>query len=117
MPHAALGSPNYAIVINGADFSSSPYGMVTWSGSSDTVIGGYEYSTCTIGSQTWLTKNLDLKWDGTAAHYPDNDEVAHGFNGDGQGLIYTTVDMNYMLANASSLFPWWHIPTKELVKV
>lgn len=121
LSHAGLGTQNYAIVINGADFSSSALGMVTWQGSNENVIGGKEYPTCTIGSQTWLAKNLDLTWDGLPigssqsgyykAWYKDDDESTNGFYGNGFGLIYTPEAVQYIVNHTSTLCPGWHVPS------
>ncbi len=87
-----------------------------------TVIGGKTYKTTTIGTQTWLAENLDLKWNGlevgarstyneAVAAYYNNDESTYGWNGRKYGLLYNGKAHKYLIDNANILTPGWHIPT------
>lgn len=88
------------------------------------VIGGKTYKTTLIGSQTWLSENLDLKWDGleigardtytdAVAAYYLNDELTYGWNGRKYGLLYNGTAHKYLIDNADTLTPGWHIPTND----
>lgn len=90
------------------------------------VIGGRTYPVVKIGSQLWLSENLDLKLTGigigganfltTSPHawYYNNDEANYGIDGTYKcGLLYNNYAVE-LLNNTSSIFPdGWHIPTQS----
>lgn len=94
-------------------------------GTSTVTIGGRAYPTVKIGNQEWLAENLDYKFTGCTigastksssiaqANYYNNDETTYGVNGNKYGLLYNGVAVNYMEANKSSLFPGWHVATRD----
>lgn len=90
------------------------------------VIGGREYRTVTIGTQTWLAENFDFKFSGLVignqngassseprGNYYDNDEATYGVNGNKYGLLYNWIAVKYLENNKSSLIPGWHVPTAD----
>lgn len=113
---------SYAIVVEGADYSSLYLGRVTilYPGPAD--IGGRTYRTVTINGVTWLAENLDYKASeiaiapsgspGTpAAWYYDNNESTYGENGNKYGLLYNWHAVKYLNDNRATLIPGWHVPT------
>lgn len=89
-------------------------------------IGGKEYTTATIGNQTWLAENLDLTWDGLVpsapetasltdprANYYSDDETTYGWAGKKYGFLYNWPAVKYMDEHASTLFDGWHVPTTD----
>lgn len=93
------------------------------------VIAGRLYPIVTIGSQTWMAENLDFLPEGIELHdtfdlTPEQSDfhmpVAWYYNNDEAtakarkyGLLYNTEAVDYMESNKASLFPGWHVPTKE----
>lgn len=114
------GSPypgNYAVVLNGADFSAAGLGRVTFLEFGSENIGGRVYKTVTIGGVTWMAENLDWKAPGitigqsssqteACAAYYNGDEETYGENGNKYGLLY-----NWPAAMALTV-AGWHLPTK-----
>ena len=86
--------------------------------STDSVeIGGRTYRTVTIGTQTWLAENLDLKFDGLTigksgsatqarGDYYSKNETPYGK----YGLLYNQPAVQYIEQNNSTLIPGWHVP-------
>lgn len=119
-------STNFAIVMPGADYSNMGLGSVTFADSPVT-IGGRVYRTVTIGSATWLTENLDYKFqvDGSqipiggsgtpstpSAWYYNNDETTYGVDGNKYGLLYNWYAAKYLEDNKSTLLPeGWRVPS------
>lgn len=116
------GSPypgNYAVVLNGADFSAAGLGRVTFLEFGSENIGGRVYKTVTIGGVTWMAENLDWKAPGITigsqsysdsvamANYYNNDEETYGVNGNKYGLLY-----NWPAAMSLTV-AGWHLPTYE----
>lgn len=85
--------------------------------------GGFDPGeTVTIGTQTWMKYNLDLKVDGItigasgvpttpAAWYYNNDEATYGKDGKKYGLLYNGYAVKYIEDNKATLCPGWHVPT------
>lgn len=82
-------------------------------------IGGRSYPTVKIGNQIWMAENLDWKLDGItigasgdpttpSAWYYENNETAHGINGDKGGLLYNWYSISLLSLNIPS---GWRIPT------
>jgi uncharacterized protein (TIGR02145 family) len=115
---------NFAVVIPGADYSTSGLGTVTFVDTTVT-IGGRVYRTVTIGSATWLAENLDHKFSGCGiggsgisstpnAWYYGNDEATYGIDGTRKcGLLYNWYAVKLMNDNRSELIPGWHVPTND----
>lgn len=116
------GSPypgNYAVVLNGADFSEAGLGRVTFLEFGSENIGGRVYKTVTIGGVTWMAENLDWKAPGITigasevspsearANYYSNNEETYGVNGNKRGLLY-----NWPAAMSLTV-AGWHLPTKQ----
>lgn len=114
---------NFAIVVDGADFSSMGLGTVTFLTPGSDTIGGRTYRTVTIGTQTWLAENLDFKFSGCAiggtghpttpnAWYYNNDEATYGIDGiEKCGLLYNWFAVKLLNDNRNDLIPGWHVPT------
>lgn len=114
---------NYAIVVEGADFSQSGLGRVTFITPGSADIGGRTYSTVNIGGVTWLAENLDFKFSGVdigpsdspsspSAWYYNNDEATYGIDGTRKcGLLYNWYAVKHLNDNRSTLCPGWHVPT------
>ena len=113
---------NYAIVVEGADFSQSGLGRVTFITPGSADIGGRTYSTVNIGGVTWLAENLDFKFSGCNiggsespstpnAWYYNNDEATYGVNGNKYGLLYNWYAVKHLIDNAATIIPGWHVPT------
>lgn len=89
------------------------------------MIGGSHYKVVTIGDYTYMAENLDCKWSGltivtypgstgqTQAGYYDGDEATYGSAGNRYGLLYNLAAFNYMATNAATLFPGWHVMTRN----
>lgn len=115
---------NFAIVVTGADYSSSGLGSVTFVDTT-TTIGGRVYRTVTIGGATWLAENLDYKFSGCGiggsgipstpnAWYYNNDEATYGIDGVRKcGLLYNWYAVKLLNDNRSDLIPGWHVPTND----
>lgn len=115
---------NFAVVIPGADYSTSGLGTVTFVDTTVT-IGGRVYRIVTIGGATWLAENLDYKFSGVdigpsdspsspSAWYYDNDEATYGIDGTRKcGLLYNWYAVKLLNDNRSELIPGWHVPTKD----
>jgi uncharacterized protein (TIGR02145 family) len=115
---------NFAVVIPGADYSTSGLGAVTFVDTTVT-IGGRVYRTVTIGGATWLAENLDYKfsgcgiggWDTPSTHnawYYNNDEATYGIDGTRKcGLLYNWYAVKLLNDNRSELIPGWHVPTND----
>lgn len=116
---------NFAIVIEGADFSSLGLGRIQFLEEGTTDIDGRTYRTVTINGVTWLAENLDLKASGIAigqsgtsdseprANYYNNDEATYGVNGNKYGLLYNWIAVKHLQNNRSTLMPGWHVPTVD----
>ena len=114
---------NFAIVVEGADFSQSGLGRVTFITPGSADIGGRTYSTVNIGGVTWLAENLDFKFSGVdigpsgspsspSAWYYNNDEATYGIDGTRKcGLLYNWLAVKHLNDNRSTLCPGWHVPT------
>ena len=116
---------NFAIVVDGADFSSSGLGTVTFATPGTDIIGGRQYRTVTMPDQkVWLAENLDFKFSGCdigpssspstpAAWYFNNNETDYGIDGTYKcGLLYNWYAVNLLETNKLTLIPGWHVPTK-----
>lgn len=93
------------------------------------VIGGRQYKTVKIGNQVWMAENLDLLPEGIALHnefdltpaqsdfyepvawYYDFDEATAKERN--YGLLYNSEAVDYLEAHKSTLFPGWHVPTRD----
>ena len=116
---------NYAIVVEGADFSQSGLGRVTFITPGSADIGGRTYRTVNIGGVTWLAENLDFKFSGCNiggsgtpstpnAWYYNNDEATYGIDGTRKcGLLYNWYACKLLNDNRSELVPGWHVPTND----
>ena len=116
---------NYAIVVEGADFSQSGLGRVTFITPGSADIGGRTYRTVNIGGVEWLAENLDFKFSGCNiggsgipstpnAWYYDNDEATYGIDGVRKcGLLYNWYAVKLLNDNRSALIPGWHVPTND----
>lgn len=114
---------NFAIVVEGADFSQSGLGRVTFITPGSTDIGGRTYRTVNIGGVTWLAENLDFKFSGCNiggsgtpstpnAWYYNNDEATYGIDGTRKcGLLYNWHAVKLLNDNRNELIPGWHVPT------
>lgn len=115
---------NFAVVIPGADYSTSGLGTVTFVDTTVT-IGGRVYRTVTIGGATWLAENLDYKFSGCGigvsgtpstpnAWYYNNDEATYGIDSTRKcGLLYNWYAVKFLNDNRSELIPGWHVPTND----
>lgn len=116
---------NYAIVVEGADFSQSGLGRVTFITPGSADIGGRTYRTVNIGGVEWLAENLDYKFSGCNiggsgtpstpnAWYYNNDEATYGIDGTRKcGLLYNWYACKLLNDNRSELVPGWHVPTND----
>jgi uncharacterized protein (TIGR02145 family) len=90
------------------------------------IIGGREYNVVNIGSQIWLSENLDYKFNGCNiggggnpttpnAWYYNNDEANFGIDGVYKcGLLYNWYAAKYLDDNKDSLLPsGWRVPTDD----
>ena len=113
---------SYAIVVEGADYSSLDLGRVTILDPGSADIGGRTYRTVTINGVTWLAENLDYKASevaiapsgspGTpAAWYYGNNESTYGENGNKYGLLYNWHAVKHLNDNRELLMNGWHVPT------
>ena len=113
---------NYAVVVSGADFSSAGLGQVTFLTPGTDSIGGRTYPTVNIGGKTWMAENLDLRTDGItigttgspstpAAWYYNNSAETYGEHGNKYGLLYNWYAVKYLIDNAATIIPGWHVPT------
>lgn len=93
----------YAIVVEGADYSSKGLGRVTFVDYGTIEIGGLAYRTVTIGNQTWMAENLQL--DVTNSTFYNNDEATYGRNGKNYGRLYKWDDAIGISVTG------WHLPT------
>lgn len=86
-------------------------------------IGGRDYHYVEIGSQVWLTENLDLaptgvtiglsalSLDSPTVGYYDNNEQEYGYNGKKCGMLYNWIAVNMLNNDRATLFPGWHVPS------
>jgi len=113
---------NYAVVVSGADFSSAGLGQVTFLTPGTDSIGGRTYPTVNIGGKLWMAENLDLRTDGItigttgspstpAAWYYNNRAETYGEHGNKYGLLYNWYAVKYLIDNAATIIPGWHVPT------
>lgn len=113
---------NFAIVIEGADFSSLGLGRIQFLEEGTAQINGREYRTVTIDGVTWLAENLDYKASGIeigpggspstpAAWYYNNSEATYGVDGNKYGLLYNGHAVKHLNDNRATLIPGWHVPT------
>lgn len=113
---------NYAVVVSGADFSSAGLGQVTFLTPGTDSIGGRTYPTVNIGGKTWMAENLDLRTGGItigttgspstpAAWYYNNSAETCGEHGNKYGLLYNWYAVKYLIDNAATIIPGWHVPT------
>lgn len=113
---------SYAIVVEGANYSSLDLGRVTILDPGTADIGGRTYRSVTINGVTWLAENLDYKASevaiapsgspGTpAAWYYNNSESTYGENGNKYGLLYNWHAVKHLNDNRTTLMPGWHVPT------
>lgn len=121
---------NYALVLNGPNYSKMGLGQVEFIDSDYLVnIGGRDYKTCTVGGMVWLAENLDYKFDVSgsqislnpstipstpAAWYYNRDELNYGIDGKYKcGLLYNAYAVKYLNDNKDTLIPGWHVPTND----
>lgn len=117
---------NFAIVVDGADFSQSGLGTVTLLTPGTDTIGGRTYRTVTMpDGKTWLAENLDFKFSGCdigpngspsspAAWYYNNDEALYGIDGTYKcGLLYNNYAFTFLENNKDTLIPGWRIPSYD----
>ena len=116
---------NYAIIVDGVDFSQSGLGRVTFITPGSADIGGRTYRTVNIGGVTWLAENLDFKFSGCNiggsgtpstpnAWYYNNDEATYGIDGTRKcGLLYNWHACKLLNDNRSELIPGWHVSTND----
>ncbi len=94
-------------------------------GGGETVtIGGRKYPVHTYNGLTFITENLDLRFDSLtvnpsttdppyesvpSAWYVNWDEATYGWDGARYGLFYNTTAFIYLNQHASELFPGWHV--------
>lgn len=116
---------NYAIVVEGADFSQSGLGRVAFITPGSADIGGRTYRTVNIGGVEWLAENLDYKFSGCNiggsgtpstpnAWYYNNDEATYGIDGTRKcGLLYNWYAVKLLNDNRATLCPGWHVPTND----
>ena len=116
---------NYAIVVEGADFSQSGLGRVTFITPGSADIGGRTYRTVNIGGVEWLAENLDYKFSGCNiggggtpstpnVWYYNNDEATYGIDGTRKcGLLYNWHAVKLLNDNKATLCPGWHVPTND----
>lgn len=116
---------NYAIVVEGADFSQSGLGRVTFITPGSADIGGRTYRTVNIGGVEWLAENLDYKFSGCNiggggtpstpnAWYYNNDEATYGIDGTRKcGLLYNWYAVKLLNDNKATFCPGWHVPTND----
>lgn len=122
---------NYALVLNGPNYSKMGKGQVEFIDSEYLVnIGGRDYKTCTIGGMVWLAENLDYKFeinaethetipvnpystpDTPAAWYYNRNELQYGIDGTYKcGLLYNWYAAKYLNDHKDTLIPGWHVPT------
>ena len=114
---------NFAIVLEGVDFSQEGLGQVRFITPGTSDIGGRTYSTVNIGGVTWLAENLDFKFSGVdigpsgspsspSAWYYNNDEATYGIDGTIKcGLLYNWHAVKHLNDYRSTLCPGWHVPT------
>ncbi|WP_290724255.1 FISUMP domain-containing protein [Fibrobacter sp. UBA2449] len=114
---------NFAIVLEGVDFSQEGLGQVRFITPGTSDIGGRTYRTVNIGGVTWLAENLDFKFSGVnigpsgspsspSAWYYNNDEATYGIDGTRKcGLLYNWHAVKHLNDNRSTLCPGWHVPT------
>ena len=114
---------NYAIIVEGADFSQSGLGRVTFITPGSADIGGRTYRTVNIGGVEWLAENLDYKFSGVdigpsgspsspSAWYYNNDEATYGIDGTRKcGLLYNWHAVKHLNDHRSTLCPGWHVST------
>ena len=80
-------------------------------------IGGRKYRIVTMpDGNIWMAENLDLLTDGLSgmAYYYNNDESTYGISGDYKcGLLYNGYGVQYLIDNANTLIPGWHVATVE----
>lgn len=114
---------NFAIVVEGTDFSGLGLGQVTFLEEGTAEIGGIEYRTVNIGGTVWMAENLDYKFSGCAiggtlkttepgAWYYDNNESGYGRNGRKCGLLYNGYAAQFLNNNRATLCPGWRLPTQ-----
>lgn len=116
---------NFAIVVEGADFSQEGLGQVRFITPGTSDIGGRTYRTVNIGGVTWLAENLDFKFSGVdigpsgspsspSAWYYNNDEATYGIDGTRKcGLLYNWYAVKLLNDNRNTLIPGWHVPTND----
>lgn len=116
---------NFAIVLEGVDFSQEGLGQVRFITPGTSDIGGRTYRTLNIGGVTWLAENLDFKFSGCNiggsgtpstpnAWYYNNDEATYGIDGVRKcGLLYNWYACKLLNDNKSELIPGWHVPTND----
>ena len=114
---------NFAIVLEGVDFSQEGLGQVRFITPGTSDIGGRTYNTVNIGGVTWLAENLDFKFSGVdigpsgspsspSAWYYNNDEATYGIDGTRKcGLLYNWHAVKHLNDHRSTLCPGWHVPT------
>ena len=113
------------LTFSGLGLTFAGFDLELDTGMSTVTIGDRVYPTVKIGNQVWLAENLDYKFTGCTigastksssiaqANYYNNDETTYGVNGNKYGLLYNGVAVDYMEANKSSLFPGWHVATRD----
>jgi uncharacterized protein (TIGR02145 family) len=121
-----------AICIYNADFSTQGLGKISIVTNGGDTIGGKKYRTVKIGNQIWAAENLDYKIEGFQIatdenpmesqppfSYPQNDIPAcRYYNKNEQyaspyGLLYNGAAVQYIIDNAESICPGWHVPTYD----
>lgn len=71
-------------------------------------IGGKIYHFVTIGTQTWLTRNLEYKFRDSGIWYYNNDESY----GEKYGLLYNYDSVTYLIEHTNELIPGWHVASQ-----
>lgn len=115
---------NFALVLEGVDYSQKGLGQVRFITPGTSDIGGRTYRTVNIGGVTWMAENLDFKFSGCnipssgmsatsdpQAAYYNYDEATYGWDGRKCGLLYNWYAAKLLDDNKDTLCPGWHVAT------